>query len=276
MLTKPKTFDPHLNAQEIVLVGCGGTGGHLARAIARIIAHMKSLRMSVPHLRLIDPDIVEMKNVGRQLFSQAEIGMNKAEVTAKRLACAFGLEIEWTAEPFAAKRHVSRDSYGLILIDAVDNHLARQELAQVKRGLLIACGNSRSSGQVSIGNVSNMAEALHYLEDMDRESTYSRHKDTVGYLPNAYLLFPQLLEPEPTPIHVNPQPNASCAELVLQGEQEILINDVVATIAARYLQQLLFRQPIQSFLTYCNIEGMFSVKPVPICREELAPYLKPS
>jgi hypothetical protein len=62
-------------------------------------------------------------------------------------------------------------------------------------------------------------------------------------------------------------------DLVLRGEQEILINDVVATIAARYLQQLLFRQPIQSFLTYCNIEGMFSVKPVPITRGNLAEYL---
>jgi hypothetical protein len=48
---------------------------------------------------------------------------------------------------------------------------------------------------------------------------------------------------------------------------------VVATIAARYLQQLLFRQPIQSFLTYCNIEGMFSVKPIPITKENLREYL---
>lgn len=274
MLVQPKVFDPHLNPQEIMLVGVGGTGSHLARTMARILAHMKSLRMNVPHLCLIDPDVVEMKNVGRQLFTQAEIGMNKAEVTAKRLACAFGLEIEWIAEAFSAKKHVSYDNYGLILIDAVDNHLARQELAQVQRGILIACGNSRSSGQVSIGNVSNRKVAMQHLETMDKEPAYAHKKDTIAYLPNAYILFPQLLEPEPLTLNSNPEPNASCADLVLQGEQEILINDVVATIAARYLQQLLFRQPIQSFLTYCNIEGMFSVRPVPICREALESYLR--
>ena len=171
---------------------------------------------------------------------------------------------------------MSRDGYGLILVDAVDNHLARQELAQVQRGLLIACGNSRSSGQVSIGNVSTLTDALRHVQDMDRESTYARNRDAVAYLPNAYVLFPQLLEPEPVPTLSTANPNTSCAELVLQGEQELLINDVVATIAARYLQQLLFRQPIQSFLSYCNIEGMFSVRPVPICREELSTYLQQS
>jgi tRNA A37 threonylcarbamoyladenosine dehydratase len=89
----PKTFDPHFHPREIVLVGVGGTGSHLARAIARIIAHMQALRMTVPSLTLIDPDTVEERNVSRQLFSPAEIGMNKAEAIAQRLSCALGLRL---------------------------------------------------------------------------------------------------------------------------------------------------------------------------------------
>ena len=36
------TFDPHLYCRQILLVGCGGTGSQLARAIARMIYQMKS------------------------------------------------------------------------------------------------------------------------------------------------------------------------------------------------------------------------------------------
>jgi PRTRC genetic system ThiF family protein len=271
----PKTFDPHFHPREIVLVGTGGTGSHLARAIARILAHMQSLRMNVPSLTLIDPDTVEERNVSRQLFSSAEIGMNKAEAIAQRLSCALGLSIEWIPEAFNAKRHLARDNYGLILIDAVDNHLARRELAQVKRGVIVACGNHHSSGQVSIGNVQDREEVLHHLEDVEKRQYTLGNKHTLSYLPTAYVLFPELLEPEAVSAML-PDNGASCADLVLQGEQDLLINDTIATIAARYVQQLLFRQPIQSFLTYCNLEGMFSVRPVPITLENVRSYLQHS
>ena len=271
----PKTFDPHLHPREIVLVGTGGSGSHLARAIARILAHMQSLHMNVPSLTLIDPDTIEERNVSRQLFSPAEIGMNKAEVIAQRLSCALGLSIEWIPEAFNAKRHLARDSYGLILIDAVDNHLARRELAQVNRGVIIACGNHRSAGQVTIGNVQDREEALRYLEDVEKRQYTLGNKHTLSYLPTAYAIFPELLEPESIPTIAHDD-GASCADLVLQGEQDILINDTIAIIAARYVQQLLFRQPIQSFLTYCNIEGTFSVRPVPITLENVRSYLQVS
>ncbi|MCI0348369.1 MAG: ThiF family adenylyltransferase, partial [Acidobacteriales bacterium] len=109
-LAIPKIFDPHLHPRDIVLVGVGGTGGHLARAIARILAHMQSLRMNVPALTLIDPDTVEARNVSRQLYTPAEIGMNKAEATARRLSCALGLSIAWLPAAFNAKQHINRDS----------------------------------------------------------------------------------------------------------------------------------------------------------------------
>ena len=36
------------------------------------------------------------------------------------------------------------------------------------------------------------------------------------------------------------------------------MNDAMALIAARYVQQLLLRQPIQSFLTFCTTTTGFS------------------
>ncbi len=61
-------------------------------------------------------------------------------------------------------------------------------------------------------------------------------------------------------------------ELVAAREQDLLINDWMATIAAQYLYKLLHRQPITSFVSYVSADSM-SVRSVPICRDELLAYL---
>jgi hypothetical protein len=47
----------------------------------------------------------------------------------------------------------------------------------------------------------------------------------------------------------------------------------MATIASQYIYKLLHRQPIASFVSYVSADGM-SVRSVPICRDELLPYLQ--
>jgi len=46
----------------IVLVGCGGTGGFLAEALARLLLGRRAA------LFLVDPDRVALENLGRQAF----------------------------------------------------------------------------------------------------------------------------------------------------------------------------------------------------------------
>ncbi|MCB0257362.1 MAG: hypothetical protein KDI55_26875, partial [Anaerolineae bacterium] len=104
--------------------------------------------------------------------------------------------------------------------------------------------------------------ALRYIDGQN-----SRY----AYLPNAGLLFPGLLEPEPE-AKSQPEPERSCAELVAAREQDLLINDWMATITSQYIYKLLHRQPISSFVSYVSADGM-SVRSVPICRDELLPYL---
>jgi len=91
-----------------------------------------------------------------------------------------------------------------------------------------------------------------------------------AYLPNAALVFPQLLEPEPAA----PQPTqpVSCAALVEEGTQHLLVNDWVAVVVAQYLYKLLHRQPITSFLSYISSDGI-GIRSIPICREELQAYV---
>jgi PRTRC genetic system ThiF family protein len=251
------TFDPNTHIQTIVIVGCGGTGAQVARIVARIVYDMRRARLHTPNMLLVDSDVVEEKNVGRQLFTAADaaLGLPKAEVVGKRLNMALGLDIAWCVEPFSAEKHGGR--YGSqLVIGCVDNHLARHEL-HAAGGILIGAGNYREGGQVVIGNTA----------DPDTMRRHIGGKDGVyRYLPKEGLLFPSLLEPEaPT---FQPHPDLSCAELVLQGEQSLLVNDWMACVVGQYTAALLRRQPVHTFASFISLDGM-SVRSLPISREEL-------
>lgn len=250
-------FDPFMHLQTVTVVGLGGTGSQVARSLARTIYDMRRARLHTPAVVFIDPDVVEEKNVGRQMFAAGDVGQNKSRVLARRFNQALGLQIAAIDQPVDARRHFER--HGSLIIGCVDNHDARRELAKVD-GIWLDAGNHFDSGQVCIGN------------SVDRESLL-RHVDgeqgKYRYLPSPALLFPQLLQPEPQP---TPQPNLSCADLVARGDQHLLINDLVACVVAGYVYKLLHRQPVTTFVSYVSVDAL-SVRSLPICRDELLAYL---
>ncbi len=254
------SFDPNTQISTLTIVGCGGTGAAVARSVARMVYDMREARMHTPRVVLIDPDRVERHNVGRQLFSEADVGQPKAQVLMRRFNLALGLSMTAICEPVDAERHFER--WGNLIVGCVDNHLARQTLAQVSDAVWVDAGNHASAGQVVIGNTGERDRVLRQLDGRDGK---------VGYLPHAGLLFPALLEPdadaEPTP-----QPTQSCAELVAARSQELLVNDWMAVATAQYIYKLLHRQPLTSFATFISSDGM-SVRSVAIGREELLSYL---
>ena len=127
MIPQPARFDPPQMIQEVVLVGAGGTGAQLARSICRTVYDLKRRRKHPPAIRIVDPDRIEGRNVGRQLFTQPEAdrGDYKAETLARRFNYSLGLAVEWFNEPFDADKHAG--CYSLVC-GAVDNHLARRKL----------------------------------------------------------------------------------------------------------------------------------------------------
>lgn len=225
---------------------------------------MRAARLHTPQIVLIDPDTVEPQNVGRQLYTQADVGQPKAHVLMRRFNMAMGLEITAINQPLDGGRHVDR--WGQLIVGAVDNHLARRELAKANGPIWIDTGNHFSAGQVVIGNTGDREMMMRHINGQNGR---------YPYLPNAGLLFPTLLEPElprqPGP-HPPPEPTPSCAELVAAREQDLLVNDWVAVITSQYIYKLLHRQPITSFVSYISADSM-SVRSLPICRDELLTYL---
>lgn len=65
----------------IVMLGCGGTGGHIAPHLYRLLHAL--FRPS--KVILCDGDIVEKKNLVRQNFIASDLGKNKAEVLPNAL-----------------------------------------------------------------------------------------------------------------------------------------------------------------------------------------------
>ena len=254
----PLTFDPHQQLHQVVLVGLGGTGSIWARSVCRLVWDLAQRGRHLPGLTFIDPDVVELKNVGRQMFTPADIGAPKAETLAKRFSYALGIEVRWRNEAFDADKHVESD---VLLLGAVDNHLARRELVRACEKYQLCyvdAGNAHQSGQVVVGNCG----------DPERISAGLRNQ-RAAWLPHVGLVFPQILEPAPDPV---PDPNASCADLVEQGIQHLLINEAVATVAAHYTYRLLHHLPLTTHLTYLDMDGL-NIRSQPLSHALLTSYL---
>jgi PRTRC genetic system ThiF family protein len=253
------TFDPNNYISEVVLVGCGGTGGVCANGIARLMRMMKDSGKKVPYIKFIDPDHFEMKNVGRQLVQDASIGENKAIELARRFNMALGLGIEAIPEAFDPQKHISRNN-GTIICGAVDNWKARQSISESQNTIWIDAGNSRYSGQVVIGTTSDTDWMQARLKPTAQDAEILR------WLPNAAAVFPELLKPDPEEERL--AQTLSCAELLELNLQSATINGMVAGIATEYLRKLLYRDPIKSWITHVDTTTL-SMRSTPITLQNI-------
>lgn len=236
-----------VNRFRIMVVGAGGTGSTLALFLAGLAFHARQKGIQV-ELVLVDHDVVEMKNCGRQAVSlqAAQVGgVPKVADLALRLNAAYGLGIEaWPVkyEAGLARDWFHRDTNGSaparLIIGCVDNHLARQEIARTitaydGRIWAIDSGNEQHSGQVLIGNLTDVGRIR-----LDRLGLCSG-------LPSPYAQEPDLLEPDPA------VPSQSCADLTLAETQSLMVNRMAATIAAQYVAIfVLQRQVLQMGSTF--------------------------
>ncbi|WP_243890157.1 thiamine phosphate synthase [Shewanella algae] len=130
-----------LRAKTVAIVGLGGLGHHLAHSLAAA---------GVGRLILIDPDIVELGNLPRQLlYNEQDIGRLKVDVAKEKLGRDYpNCLIEIEPELFGPKSAELISEASLVL-DASDNFLCRHNLNQacVKLGKeLIAAAISADSG----------------------------------------------------------------------------------------------------------------------------------
>lgn len=88
------------------LIGAGGTGSQVLTCLARLDTALRGLGHPGLFITVYDSDIVTEANIGRQLFSPSDIGLNKAQCLVTRMNNFFGND--WKA----GTGHLSGSSEG--------------------------------------------------------------------------------------------------------------------------------------------------------------------
>ncbi|MEW5985041.1 MAG: ThiF family adenylyltransferase [Chloroflexota bacterium] len=251
----------------ILLVGAGGTGSALALALAGLAYHARQKGVQVD-LTLIDHDTIQSRNVGRQQFGVASAlagDVYKVSDLALRLNAAYGLDVSAWPERYEAglasmwfNHNTGGHSQPHLIIGCVDNHLGRREIARTVEafhGRLWAmdAGNEQFSGQVLVGNMTNISQIT-----LD-------HLGLCSGLPSPYIQEPDLLEPEGT------ERPPSCAEMAMMDEQSLMVNRVAAAIAGQLVYNFVLRRQVTQLGVYFNLEPTV-MTPVLVTRENINRY----
>jgi PRTRC genetic system ThiF family protein len=222
----------------LVIVGTGGTGGILVQNLAHYVYGMR-YRQDRVQIILVDGDVVEERNVGRQKFTLEDIGHNKAERLAIRYSDVFGLDIQYVPDYIRNEETLLRillpadEGFMLsvlpVLVMCVDNNFTRQVAHRVfmddgvERLIYIDTGNENGRGQTVLG--------LKWNGNIIQ--------DPCG------LLFPDILTSD-DPI----REGGSCSRTVEERPQTLLENMWSATVAMTYLYNLIENGEVVSHYTY--------------------------
>ncbi|KAB8314266.1 ThiF family adenylyltransferase [Scytonema sp. PRP1] len=237
-----------------ILVGAGGTGGYLAEDLCRIILQLQQIGKEV-NFTIIDGDTVEAKNITRQNYQQAEVGLFKAETLAIRCSAKYGVKItaicDWFEEEIV--RATSSWNSLTVIIGCVDN-AARSKIHSVLKLnspkeaaslFWLDCGNSSNSGQVLVGTHSNF-DILRACNNPDSPKFWL-------HLPSPAVVHPELLIPQAEELSNN---NLSCAEIQARNYQSLFINRMTSAIASQYLLELTLIGGLKKFVSYFDLKAM--------------------
>lgn len=134
-----------LKAARVTVVGTGGLGSPVTLYLAAA---------GVGTLYLIDDDTVSLSNLNRQiLFSESDIGLNKAEQAARRLsALNTGITVDFSSSRVTAENCDELFPETEIIVDCLDNYATRFALnryAVGKRIPLVHAGIHGFNGQLT-------------------------------------------------------------------------------------------------------------------------------
>ena len=121
------------------LIGAGGTGSQVLTCLARLDTALRGLGHPGLFITVYDSDIVTEANIGRQLFSPSDIGLNKAQCLVTRMNNFFGND--WKAVPDiypAALKDARRDNLANITITCTDNIKSRIDLWNILKAVPVS------------------------------------------------------------------------------------------------------------------------------------------
>lgn len=257
-MNKPKVHfaDKYLlqptNPVSVNLIGAGGTGSQVLTALARINHSLIALQHAGLSVRVFDDDTITEANLGRQLFTTAELGLNKGVALINRINRFFGSN--WKAVPHKFARDTAHRAN--ITISCVDNVNARFEIADNLKNVIVDdnldkpmywmdYGNSQYTGQVVLSTIDTVKQPA------------SKKYDPVGTMPFVTDEFKALLQQADN----DDTPSCSLAEALTK--QDLFINSSLANLGAALLWQLFREGMIANRGFFLNIKE-FRTQPIKV------------
>ncbi|PQV51015.1 PRTRC system ThiF family protein [Paraburkholderia sp. BL21I4N1] len=224
----------------IALIGCGGNGSQMLTGLARLNHALTALGHPGLHVTAFDGDTVSEANIGRQMFSPADVGMHKSVVLVHRLNAFFGLD--WHARPIHAGPSELINVGPGIAIVCVDSAAARKKLAPSLTGAstyVMDLGNRASDGQVIFG----------------RSSPRNSEGSPLRW---PYDVLPELID---TSVPEDDTPSCGLAEAL--ERQELFINQAIVTPALGILWEFFRHGKLSWCGAFVNLKTGH-VRPLPV------------
>lgn len=257
--TAPYLIDPQ-HPVTINVIGCGGTGSQVLNSLARMHSALRALGHPGLFVRAVDPDKVTVANMGRQLFSPADVDDYKCMVLVGRINRFFGTDWKGIAKLYNKNTDISAAN---ITISCVDSGMARFDIKQAldnakteadrsyidpyKRPYYwMDFGNTMKNGQVVIGTVSVIEQPKN--SEFTCKST----------LPTIDQLHPDIFKDTPGE---DQGPSCSLAEAL--QKQDLFINTNLANMGLAILWKMFRDLRIQNNGLYLNLENLV-VNPIKI------------
>ena len=164
----------NLLGKRVLVVGCGGLGGHLIDMLARI---------GVGMLRVVDGDVFEPSNLNRQLLSEVPLlGVSKAKAAAAKIS-RVNPEISVEAvDSFLTEKNARRLLlFCDVVLDGLDNIESRRILAKECERAGIPYIYGAVNGWVAQAAISMPGD--HLVEKLYPEGSVLKNKSVLSFTP---------------------------------------------------------------------------------------------
>ena len=218
-----------VNPVSVCLIGAGGTGSQVLSGLARMSHSLNALGHAGFQVSLWDDNVITQANMGRQLFSHSELGLQKSVALITRTNRFFGTQ--WKAVEKQFNAHTAQRA--AVYISCTDTAAARFGIAEALKQLTggsahsdmprywMDFGNAKDTGQVILSTVGSHSQPE------------SQKFSTIAELPFITEQYGELLHLSDT----DDTPSCSLAEAL--EKQDLFINGALAQLGCSLLWQLL-------------------------------------
>ena len=154
-------FDPHCVRQRCHIIGCGSVGGFVAELLTRF---------GVTDFAIYDFDTVEPKNVANQIFTQADVGMNKCDALL-RIMSRVNPEVANTTRIYR-EGYTDQPLSGYVFL-CVDNIELRKRIVSENR--------MNPSIKAMFDFRTRLTDSQHYAADWNKQSSINNLFRTMNF-----------------------------------------------------------------------------------------------